>query len=121
MATGTVLIVDDDPSITALIETALEEEGYRVMASVGAGALSVAHDQQPDLILLDIMMPGMDGIEVSQRLRADAATAAIPIVAMSAHSRLQATTSVMPVNDRLAKPFELAQLYDTVARWVHHA
>src|SRR5690348_17554431 len=85
MATGTVLVVDDDPSIIALIETALADEGYQVMAAVGAGALTVAHDRQPDLILLDIMMPGMDGVEVSQRLRTDETTASIPIVAMSAH------------------------------------
>lgn len=115
------MVVDDDPSITALIETALEDVGYQVVAAVGAGALTVAHDRQPNLILLDIMMPGMDGVEVSQRLRTDETTAAIPIVAMSAHGRLQATTSVMPVNDRLSKPFELKQLYDVVARWIQKA
>lgn len=119
MAKGTVLVVDDDPSIVDLLDAALTYEDYHVLSAVDGAALQVAHDHRPDVILLDIMMPGMDGVEVSQRLRADEATAAIPIVAMSAQSRLQATTSVMPVNDRLAKPFELAQLYDTVARWVH--
>jgi CheY-like chemotaxis protein len=87
------------------------------MASVGAGALSVAHDQQPDLILLDIMMPGMDGVEVSKRLRADPTTAAIPIVAMSATSNLMALADQMPIDDRLPKPFDLDHVSAVVARW----
>ena len=77
-----------------------------------------AREVQPDLILLDIMMPGMDGVEVSRRLRADPTTAPIPIVDMSAHRRLQATAGVMAANDRLPKPFNLDDLYATVERWL---
>jgi len=114
---GTVLVVDDDPSIIDFLETALEEEGYLVLASVGAASLRVAHDVHPDVILLDLNMPDMDGVEVSQRLRADPVTAAIPIVVMSAQEHLRATGPLMAVNDRLPKPFELARLYEMVARW----
>jgi CheY-like chemotaxis protein len=114
---GTVLVVDDDPSIIDFLETALEEEGYLVLASVGAASLRVAHDVHPDVILLDLNMPDMDGVEVSQRLRADPVTAAIPIVVMSAREHLRATGPLMAVNDRLPKPFELARLYEMVARW----
>jgi len=117
MATGTVLVVDDDPAIIELVETALEDQGYVVLSAVNGAALQVARDRQPDVILLDILMPGMDGVEVSQRLRADPATASIPIIAMSVQDRLHATFSLMPVDDRLAKPFELTGLYTTVARW----
>ncbi len=83
----------------------------------GAAALPLARDLQPAVILLDINMPGMDGIEVSQRLRDDPATAHIPIIVMSAQDRLRATGPLMPVNDRLPKPFDLTVLYATVARW----
>ncbi len=112
-----VLVVDDDAAIVDFLETALEDEGYHVFATCGAAALQLAHDMQPAVILLDINMPGMDGIEVSQRLRDDPATAHIPIIVMSAQDRLRATGPLMPVNDRLPKPFEIAALYATVARW----
>lgn len=117
MAKGTILVVDDDPFIVEMLETALEEEGYHVLATVDGEALRLAHDLHPDLILLDINMPGMDGVEVSHRLRDDPATGDIPIIAMSAQSRLRATGPLMPVNDRLPKPFDLDRLYAAVARW----
>lgn len=117
MTKATVLVVDDDDAITALIQAALEDEGYRVLAAVNGAALQLARDEHPNLILLDIMMPDMDGVEVSRRLRADPATADIPIVAMSAHSRLRATAGIMAADDRLPKPFDLADLYGAVERW----
>ena len=117
MAMGTVLVVDDDPSIIELVEIALEDQGYVVLSAVNGAALQIARDRQPDVILLDILMPGMDGVEVSKRLRADPATARIPIVAMSAQDRLQLASAQMVVDDRLSKPFEIAGLYTTVARW----
>ncbi len=117
MTKGTVLVVDDDPFIVDFLETALEDEGYLVLAAVNGGALPLARDLHPDIILLDIMMPGMDGVEVSQRLRADPVTADIPIVVMSAQDRLRATSTLMQVDDRLPKPFDLDRLYAIVARW----
>jgi two-component system, sensor histidine kinase and response regulator len=117
MGGTTVLVVDDDEAIIEVIRAALEYEGYGVLSAVNGAALQVAHDRQPDLILLDIMMPNMDGVEVSRRLRADPATASIPIVVMSAHSRMRAIGDTMAVDDRLPKPFELGDLYATVARW----
>ena len=117
MTMSSVLVVDDDPAIVELVQTALEDEGYEVYAAVNGEALQLAAEQHPDVILLDIMMPIMDGVEVSRRLRADPRTAAIPIIAMSAHGRLQATGSAMQANDKLAKPFKLSNLYSAVARW----
>lgn len=78
-------------------------------------ALQVAHEAQPDVILLDLMMPRMDGREVSQRLRADPATATIPIVAVSAHDGLATVNGTLAVNDRLAKPFYFGDLFAVVA------
>jgi CheY-like chemotaxis protein len=119
MSHATVLVVDDDPTIVSFLREALEDEGYEVVTAVGGEALPLAHDLHPSVILLDAAMPGMDGLEVSRRLRADPVTAPIPLVAMSAQHHLDAAADRMPVNDRLPKPFELEQLYDTVARWAH--
>ncbi len=117
MAKGTILVVDDDPFIVEFLETALEDEGYLVLATFNGGALPLARDSHPDVILLDIMMPGMDGVEVSRRLRADPVTAGIPIIVMSAQDRLRTTSALMQIDDRLPKPFDLDRLYATVARW----
>ncbi|HVC82464.1 MAG TPA: response regulator [Chloroflexota bacterium] len=114
---GTILVVDDDPMILDFITEALEDDGYQVLTAVGAGALPVAAERQPDCILLDLQMPGMDGEEVSRRLRDQDATAEIPIIVMSAKDRLKATTSRMRINDQLSKPFGLSQLYTVVKRW----
>lgn len=114
---GTVLVVDDDPMILDFITEALTDDGYKVLTAVGAEALPVAADRQPDCILLDLQMPGMDGVEVSRRLRDQDSTAGIPIIVMSAKDRLQATTSRMQINDQLSKPFGLAQLYAVIRRW----
>lgn len=114
---GTVLVIDDDPSIVDFLERALEDEGYAVLTAVDGAALPLAQSALPDLILLDIMMPGMNGIEVSQRLRDNPTTAGIPIVVMSAQDRITTTGSLMLVDDRLPKPFDLDVLFSTVAKW----
>ena len=115
---GRVLVVDDDPFIVEFLEEALSEAGYQTFSSAGSASLRLAQDQQPDVILLDIMMPEMDGVEVSKRLRADPKTAGIPNVVLSAQDRLQSVTAHTPVDDRLSKPFNIGDLYTTVARWV---
>ena len=113
----TVLVVDDDPCIVDFVRMALEDEGYTVVTAVSGHTMGVARDLRPAVILLDIAMPDMDGVEVSKCLRRDPRTAGIPIIVMSAQDRLRAVTALMPVNDRLPKPFELDHLYKKVAYW----
>ncbi len=113
----TILVIDDDPGIVDLVCAALEDVGYGVLAAVGQEALRVARERRPDLVLLDMNMPGLDGAALSRRLRDDPVTAAIPIVVMSAQVGLRAAAALLPGNDWLAKPFELPDLYATVARW----
>ena len=117
MAPPTVLIVDDDAEIVDLLETALATAGYNVVAGLGAEALRIAHGVHPNLILMDLMMPDMDGVEMSRRLRADPGTANIPIIAMSAQDFPRNSRAQMLVNDILSKPFHLRELYGTVAHW----
>src|SRR5438445_5245763 len=121
MSDSTILIVDDDPAIVYFVRDALEDEGYEVGTAADGEALPLAHDLHPSVILLDVMMSRMDGAEVSRRLRADPVTAQIPIIVMSAQHNLEALVARMPVNDHLPKPFELDQLYATVAHWARAA
>lgn len=79
-----VLIVDDVPDNLSVLHDALDESGYTVLVALdGASALQRAAQARPDIVLLDAMMPGMDGFEVARRLKADPATAHIPIVFMT--------------------------------------
>ncbi len=83
--TARILIVDDVPANTRLLEAKLSAEYYQVAsAKDGFEALRMARDWQPDLILLDVMMPGMDGFECCRRLKQDATTLHIPVVMITA-------------------------------------
>lgn len=82
---GVILIVDDTPDNLALLSDALDEVGYMVLVALdGLSALSRIQRRRPDLILLDAMMPGLDGFETCQRIKADATTADIPVLFMTA-------------------------------------
>jgi CheY-like chemotaxis protein len=116
----TVLVVEDDRATAQMIQDALEMEGYHVLRAVGDAAIAIARTQDPAVILLDINMPGMDGLEVSQHLRADPATATIPIICMSSHVASTPVPPEMLHDDRLDKPFALDVLCTTVARWIGH-
>jgi two-component system alkaline phosphatase synthesis response regulator PhoP len=114
---ATVLIVDDDRTIVDVLRAALEDEGYTVLAALNEAALALARQEQPAVILLDLMMPEMDGVEMCRRLRADPATAHIPIVALSAARNLAVVAGRMSIDDRLPKPFDLDDVSAMVARW----
>jgi len=85
--TNTILVVDDQSSVRQLLQEYLTEQGFRViLADNGQNALYTARRDQPDLILLDIQLPVMDGYAVARHLRANAALAAIPVVAVTSHA-----------------------------------
>src|SRR5205085_6408458 len=120
MARGTVLVVDDDLRFLQTIREVLQEDGYEVAATVGAQAGAVAAAVRPDVILLDVMMPGMNGMDVSQQLRHDPRTADIPLIAISADPELLDSPR-LAVDGRLCKPFKNEDLYGLLARWLHKA
>jgi DNA-binding NarL/FixJ family response regulator len=107
-----VLVVDDTPQNVRVLEAVLAPRGYEVLvASSGAEALDKVTAIGADLVLLDVVMPGMDGYEVCRRLRADAATAFLPVVMITAsgdHERLQAVEA--GADDFVQKPFNQAEL-----------
>ncbi|MDQ3645848.1 MAG: response regulator, partial [Actinomycetota bacterium] len=83
-----ILICDDDPAILRVLEVNLEVEGYDVLlAHHGEEAYEVAIAEHPDLIILDIMMPRLDGYQTAERLKADDATKDIPVVFLSAKAQ----------------------------------
>lgn len=85
MPTKTVLVVDDEVPSLELFRFILEKGGYRaVLASHGTEALALAERERPDLILLDLLMPSMTGVEVCRRLKSASATSGIPVVFVSA-------------------------------------
>src|SRR5918911_4339555 len=104
MAKGLVLVVDDDLRFLQTIREVLQEDGYEVATTVGAQAVDVAGALWPDVILLDVMMPGMNGIDVSRHLRQDPRTADIPLIAISADPELL-DAPLLAVDGRLCKPF----------------
>ncbi len=86
--TKTILLIEDDESTTRLITIALERQGYRVLsASNGLEGLQKTKDEHPDVILLDLMLPGVDGFEVLNRLRNAQATADLPVIVVSAKNQ----------------------------------
>ncbi len=111
--TATILVADDEPNIRDVIKMMLSDEGYRlIFAENGMDAVNKAHEIVPDLILLDVMMPKMDGYEVCRNLRAEPALAQVPIIMITAlgdtASRIRGITS--GADDFISKPFDFAEL-----------
>lgn len=104
-----VLIVDDVPDNLAVLHDALDESGYTVLvATSGEQALQRAAQARPDIVLLDAMMPGMDGFEVARRLKADPATAPIPIVFMTGLTETEHLVAALEAGgvDYVTKPIK---------------
>jgi CheY-like chemotaxis protein len=114
MPQQTVLVVDDDTDIRDAVTAALKEEGYTVRSAVGSTVLRIAQEAPPpDVILLDVMMPHIDGAKLCQLLRANPRTAHIPIVAMTALPQSNVPTELR-YDAWLGKPFELTELFSII-------
>ena len=112
-----VLVVDDDPDILEALSEILEAEGFSILrARNGREALERLRPDPPQLILLDLMMPVMDGWEFAQRLRQLPDVADIPIIVLSADRNVGNKAQELGAAGHLAKPFELNDLLDLVRR-----
>jgi two-component system OmpR family response regulator len=106
-----VLVVDDEPSIVDALATSFRYEGFSVDEAVsGRHALALAQDDPPDLLILDVMLPGLDGLEVTRRLRADGIN--VPILFLTARDTLQDKLAGLTIggDDYVTKPFALAEV-----------
>lgn len=125
MAKESVLVIDDEKDLIELLRYNLEKEGFRVEgAPDGESGLAAAARRRPDILIVDLMLPGMDGLEVCRRLRADAGTASVPIIMLTAKSA-EADRVVgleLGADDYVTKPFsprELAARVRAVLRRLH--
>ncbi len=106
-----VLVVDDEPSIVDALATCLRYEGFEVdEAATGRDALALAQDDPPDLVILDVMLPGLDGLEVTRRLRADGVN--VPILFVTARDTLADKLAGLTIggDDYVTKPFALTEV-----------
>ena len=115
-----ILVVDDNPLIARLLTEAMQDEGYRAEAIAGADVLAQALATPPRLVLLDVLMPGVDGPAICRQLRADPRTSAVPIVFISAlpPAALAVRLVGCPYDAIIAKPFDLEVVAGTVRRFL---
>jgi len=108
-----VLVVDDEPDLVWAVKYALLDEGHEVLtASGGVEALALARQERPDLFVMDVVMPGLDGIEVCREARRDLRLASVPILFLSGHGEVQDRVRGLDEggDDYLCKPFDLTEL-----------
>lgn len=113
MSAKTVLAIDDEKDILKLLSYNLSKEGYQTLvAKTGEEGLALAQSKKPDLILLDLMMPGIDGLEVCRLLRSDRSTQHIPVIMLTAKNTEidQVVGLEMGASDYISKPFSVKVL-----------
>jgi CheY-like chemotaxis protein len=115
----TVLVVDDEPVLRTIVREILHEEGYAVIeAADGRVMLEMMAKERPDLVLMDVMMPGIDGREAYRQLRLHPEHRDVPVVMMSAGVRpIKLDPSIAGF---MAKPFDISQLVELVDRLIGH-
>ena len=116
---GYILVVDDDTAICEVLTELLGDVGHEVAtAPDGRAALAHVRVAPPDLILMDLMLPALDGVAATRLLKEDPATRHIPVIAMSAGRNLATLAGDLPANDVLAKPFDIDVLLAEVALYL---
>jgi two-component system cell cycle response regulator len=122
MSTATILIADDSLVVRAVVRSDLEEEGYLVIeAGDGPAAVALCRQHRPDVVLLDVEMPGLDGHQVLKQLKADVELAKIPVVFLTGRTSTDDIVAGLRggAHDYLKKPFESAELLARVGSAVH--
>ncbi|HWO24736.1 MAG TPA: response regulator [Kofleriaceae bacterium] len=122
MKEGRVLVVDDEPMVRETLGQVLSDEGYVVDLAVdGESALERVHAARPDAILLDLMMPGMNGRQFLQALRADPAFGSVPVLLMTAVHGLEVNLATLGASEVVEKPFNVDELLNKVALAVYRS
>ena len=114
-----ILVIEDDPATSRLVDYSLRHEGYQVITSSnGLEGIRKAHSESPDLVILDVMLPGMDGFEICHRLRSEPATAGLPILMFSAKAQeIDKDTGIkVGADDYLTKPSAPAEIVSRVEK-----
>jgi DNA-binding response OmpR family regulator len=114
-----ILVIEDDPATSRLVDYSLRHEGYQVITcSNGLEGIRKVHSESPDLVILDVMLPGMDGFEICHRLRSEPATAGLPILMLSAKAQeIDKDTGIkVGADDYLTKPSAPAEIISRVEK-----
>ena len=120
---ATILVVDDEPDLVEILRFRLEREGYRVLsAEDGPSGLEAVMRHMPDLVVLDVMMPGFDGFELLRRMKADARLAQIPVILLTAKADLSSVIKGwnMDVDNFVTKPFDLDELAEMIENTLYY-
>jgi CheY-like chemotaxis protein len=116
-----LLVVDDDEDIQVLLKSVLESEDYEVItAGDGLVALNELEQSTPDLILLDLMMPRMDGYTFAEELRQRGLQSSIPVIVLSADVNAKQKVQQMGAEDYITKPFDLHDLLNKISQFMEH-
>ena len=121
MPAARVLVVDDDPVIQKLLKVNFEMEGYEVLSAAdGAEGLDQAKSGRPDVIILDVMMPKMNGLEVLAALKAETGTESVPVILLSAKAQAGDVQAGLDAgaDEYLTKPFDPLELLDRVSKLI---
>ena len=116
---ATILLVEDNEMNRDMLSRRLKREGFEIaLAQDGARAVAMALDEHPDLILMDMSLPVLDGWEATRRLKADPATRTIPVIALTAHAMAADREKALAAgcDDYDTKPIELPRLLDKIAK-----
>ena len=116
-----ILVIDDEPQLVDMVKMRLEANGFQVLsAKDGKEGLEKVRQEKPDLVLLDVMMPGMDGFEVFKRIKKDPKTMLIPVIMLTARGEVQSIFRAkdLRVTDYMIKPFEEQELLTLIRRYV---
>ncbi|MEE9192522.1 MAG: response regulator [Candidatus Aerophobetes bacterium] len=119
-----IMIVDDNPDIVTIVKTLLEGKGYKVQSAYsGQEVFILLTKEKPDLIILDIMMPRMDGVEVLTRLKSDSNTRTIPVILLTAKQPDEAIYGGYDIwaDSYITKPFTNPQLLNVINRLIGDA
>ena len=114
---ATILVVDDEPDVVEIVRFRLERDGHTIISAAdGPTGLVTAFTRHPDLVILDVMMPGIDGFEVLRRMKNDARTSHTPVIMLTAKADFSSVAKGwnMDVDNYVTKPFEVDELAETV-------
>ena len=118
---GTILVVDDNEVNLRLLTAVLKTRGYQLFeATSGEAALATITDRQPALVLMDVQMPGMSGLDVARAVRAMPESDGLPLIAITAMAMKGDREEILAAgfNDYLAKPYKMADLLGVVTKWL---
>lgn len=121
MAQGSVLVVDDEPNIALSLEYLMKGQGFEVrVARDGEAALDALRERTPDVMLLDVMMPGRDGYEICQTVRANPSWAGVRIIMLTARGRMieQEKGLALGADDYITKPFSTREVVERVRQYM---